>query len=397
MDAQPMNLRVLLLSSKPAFPTLDGGCKATASMLQLLHEAGCHVDVLSLSTYKHPFSLSAFPRPWNRAERCIQLPVDTRFRPLDVAALLLSSSSYQVQRFRRFSRADLARVQSWLNDRRYDIVLWDSIYSMAIAEDLTFEGNPRQIARIHNVEHHISRFLHLPSWIQAVLKKEQKRLEAFELRCWKRVDEIWAMTREDADQVSTGVSTPVRCLAVPMQVEARDWPTAPLRFFHLGAMDWKPNVQGLEWLLAKVWPMVLAVRPEAELHLAGRAFPTEFAQGVSGVVVHGEVESAQDFTAQHHVLVVPVFEGSGIRIKTVEAALQGRMVISTSKGAAGLPDSVRSQIRLADTAEEMAQQMLDCLQNPSAAQAQAASLQQAMLTFAGWESALSTLSTFLRT
>jgi hypothetical protein len=73
------------------------------------------------------------------------------------------------------------------------------------------------------------------------------------------------------------------------------------------------------------------------------------------------------------------------------------MVISTSKGAAGLPDSVRGQIRLADTAEEMAQQMLDCLQNPSAAQAQAASLQQAMLKFAGWESALSTLNTFLRT
>lgn len=392
-----MNLRVLLLSSKPAFPTLDGGCKATASMLQLLHEAGCHVDVLSLSTYKHPFSLSAFPPPWNRAERCIPLPVDTRFRPLDVAALLFSSSCYQVQRFRRFARPDMAKVQAWLNERRYDIVVWDSIYSMAVVEDLRFEGNPRQIARIHNVEHHISRFLHLPSWIQGVLKGEQKRLEAFELRCWNRVDEVWAMTTEDATQVSERVTTLVRCLAVPIKVEPRDWPTAPLRFFHLGAMDWKPNVQGLEWVLAEVWPLVLAVRPEAELHLAGRGFPHGFAQGIPGVVVHGEVESAEAFTAQHHVLVVPVFEGSGIRIKTIEAALQGRMVISTSKGAAGLPDSVRGQIRLADTAEDMAKQMLDCLQNPLAAQTQAAALQKTMFNFAGWESALKTINAFLST
>lgn len=390
-----MKRRVLLISSKPAFPSLDGGCKATASMIQLVHDAGFQVDVVSLSTYKHPFNVQAFPSPWNQPDRCIALPVNTRFKPLDFALLLFTSTCYQVRRFRRYQQPDIERVQSWLNQRQYDVILWDSIFSMAVIEDLRFNGNPKHIARIHNVEHHISRFRHLPFLFQEGLKKEQKRLKAFELRCWERVDEVWAMTAADAEQVSKQVPTQVRCLPVPMQIEAKKWPQGPLRFFHLGAMDWKPNMQGLEWVLSQVWPLVLAVCPEAELHLAGRAFPPEFAKGIPGVVLHGEVESAEAFTAQHHVLVVPVFEGSGIRIKTIEAAMQGRMAISTSKGAAGLPDSVRCQMRIADNPEEMAQQMLFCLQNPEEAQAQAVLLQQAMLNFAGWNSALNTLQDFL--
>jgi glycosyltransferase involved in cell wall biosynthesis len=43
------------------------------------------------------------------------------------------------------------------------------------------------------------------------------------------------------------------------------------------------------------------------------------------------------FYATADALVVPVFEGSGTRLKIVEAAMLGRPVISTALGAEGLP------------------------------------------------------------
>jgi glycosyltransferase involved in cell wall biosynthesis len=52
---------------------------------------------------------------------------------------------------------------------------------------------------------------------------------------------------------------------------------------------------------------------------------------------HGRVESVVPFYARAHALVLPVFEGSGTRLKVVEAALLGRPIVSTALGVEGLP------------------------------------------------------------
>jgi polysaccharide biosynthesis protein PslH len=51
----------------------------------------------------------------------------------------------------------------------------------------------------------------------------------------------------------------------------------------------------------------------------------------------GRVPSVEPFYAESHAVVVPVFEGSGTRLKILEAMAYGRPVISTALGAEGLP------------------------------------------------------------
>jgi len=52
-----------------------------------------------------------------------------------------------------------------------------------------------------------------------------------------------------------------------------------------------------------------------------------------------------------HALVVPVFQGSGTRLKVVEAAVLGRPVVSTALGAEGLSlDPGRHYLRAEDAA-----------------------------------------------
>ena len=387
MDASAVKGRVLLLCSKPPFPSLDGGCKATASMLQLLSDCGLEVDVLTFSTYKHPFDLGAFPVPWNTADRCWELPMDTRPMVLDVVPFLFSKAPYQVLRFTRFAKREFKQIQQRLRERTYRLVVWDSLYSRSICGELEFSGNPKQVLRIHNVEHHIQRFSKVPAVLSFLFQRETDRLARFEMIHWGQVDEIWAMTESDAQEVAVAVSKPVRTLPVPLKTAMQEWPQGSVRFFHLGAMDWLPNREGLDWLLDQVWPLVLQGCPEAELHLAGRSFPAGYAQGIRGVVVHGEVEDAEAFSAQHHVLVVPVHSGSGVRIKTVEAALQGRMVVSTKVGAEGLPESVRMYLLEESQAQLFAAAMIQCCRHGEELKGMGEQLRAAMFAFAGWESA----------
>jgi glycosyltransferase involved in cell wall biosynthesis len=51
----------------------------------------------------------------------------------------------------------------------------------------------------------------------------------------------------------------------------------------------------------------------------------------------GRVPAVEPFYAESHAVVVPVFEGSGTRLKILEAMAYGRPVVSTRLGAEGLP------------------------------------------------------------
>jgi glycosyltransferase involved in cell wall biosynthesis len=58
-----------------------------------------------------------------------------------------------------------------------------------------------------------------------------------------------------------------------------------------------------------------------------------------GVTYVGRVAEVRGWYERAHVAIVPVFEGSGTRLKIVEAMALGRPIVSTRLGAEGLPIS----------------------------------------------------------
>ena len=73
-----------------------------------------------------------------------------------------------------------------------------------------------------------------------------------------------------------------------------------------------------------------------------------------GVRYVGRVPSVEPFYSASHGVVVPVFEGSGTRLKMLEAMAYGRPVISTSLGAEGLPVVAGEHFLQADDPESFA-------------------------------------------
>lgn len=89
----------------------------------------------------------------------------------------------------------------------------------------------------------------------------------------------------------------------------------------------------------KVWPEVHVKFPDLIFHLAGRNAPGDLIRlfgSVEGIVFHGEVNDSIRFLDQFHIMVVPLFSGSGIRVKIIEAMQRGLVVIASAKAVEGI-------------------------------------------------------------
>jgi glycosyltransferase involved in cell wall biosynthesis len=100
-----------------------------------------------------------------------------------------------------------------------------------------------------------------------------------------------------------------------------------------------PNANGLRWLIEKVWPIVLRKMPAACLEIVGAKMPVKLAKkcgAVPGCTVHGRVEDLDPIYRRADVVLAPIWEGGGTRLKIVEAWGQAKAVVTTSKGIEGL-------------------------------------------------------------
>ena len=112
------------------------------------------------------------------------------------------------------------------------------------------------------------------------------------------------------------------------------------------------------------WPDIHQAYPQLMFRMAGRNMPSEFYQcHVPNVEVIGEVPDALQFMMQNDVLVVPLFSGSGIRIKIIEAMSLAKFVITTSIGAEGLDVEHQKQVLIADTPQQFLQAVSFYLQH----------------------------------
>ncbi|MBR0717992.1 glycosyltransferase [Bradyrhizobium liaoningense] len=107
----------------------------------------------------------------------------------------------------------------------------------------------------------------------------------------------------------------------------------------IGALHYQPNVSGLLWFLESVYPHYRNVYPDAGLLVVGRCPLPEVIEACArtkGVELHADVPDVIKYYKDCRAVIVPLLEGSGTRLKVLEAALLDRPVISTRKGVEGL-------------------------------------------------------------
>lgn len=132
--------------------------------------------------------------------------------------------------------------------------------------------------------------------------------------------------------------------------------------------DNEANWEGLQCFLLYSWPLVLASNPNARLVVAGKLGKQLSVQHASklpaGVFSKGWVNDLGGFYRSLRFVLNPVLRGTGLKIKTVEALVHGRPVVSFPVGLEGIDVPGMKPWRLVTTPQEMAEACSTLLQDP---------------------------------
>jgi polysaccharide biosynthesis protein PslH len=357
-------VKILQICHKPPLPAVDGGCMAMNAIRSGLIESGHKVKVLAISTPKHPFCPDAISADYIKETDFKHVLVDTNLKPAHAIKNLLTKDSYNIIRF--YSKKFEETIKATLIDEIYDLIILESLFVAPYIPVIKQFSNVRLILRTHNIEHLIwqrlsEKKINLAK--RAYLKLLTKRLKKYELDTVKKVDAIAAISQNDADFFSRYTKSPVVEIPFGLKIDELPLPEAPSLFF-IGSFDWMPNLEGIEWFLNKVWPLVLEKNPTIRLNIAGKKMPMHLlSKKLKNVNFLGKVESSRDFMYENQIMIVPLFSGSGIRVKILEAMSRGRIVISTPIGAEGIHYTQNENILIASSPEEFAQAIVKCYQN----------------------------------
>lgn len=124
------------------------------------------------------------------------------------------------------------------------------------------------------------------------------------------------------------------------------------------------NEIGIEWFLKEVWNEELSRRTKLRLYGIGSKKVFESLKNQLqpvNVEAMGEVENIKPFLAKARAAIVPLLNGSGTRLKCLEAMSLKTQLISTSKGSEGIEHG--GSVIIADTANDFRNRILDVLDN----------------------------------
>ncbi len=376
-------MRVLQLCHKIPYPPADGGSIAMHQITEGLWKANHNVKVIALNFKGCEICPDDIPEDYRNKVRFEAQTIDTRIKPWQAFLNLFSGKSYNVERF--FSKAMERRLELVLCEEEFDIIQLEGLYLTPYIAVIRKHSSAKLLYRSHNIEHFIWERMAaaarnpLMRWYLRLLAS---RLKKFEMEVVHQVDGLVAISPLDLEFFKkNGCDQPA--LVVPVTMPRLEQPEGNPEVktgtvFHLGSMDWRPNQEGIEWFLEKVWPLVVKQAPEMKFFLAGKRLPPKYFRYASNnVVVAGEVPSALDFMADKQIMVVPLLSGGGMRVKIIEGMAAAKTIISTTIGAEGIGCEDGRQILLADQPADMARLIVECRNDP----AMAAKIGQAALVF----------------
>jgi glycosyltransferase involved in cell wall biosynthesis len=116
------------------------------------------------------------------------------------------------------------------------------------------------------------------------------------------------------------------------------------------------NLEGLEWFLERVWPVVRTHCPAAKVLVAGSICDLLHPDAHERVTLLGPVADLADVYARSALVIAPILKGSGFKIKVLEAASHGRTCVTTTVGIEGA-ECLSPPFWVADTPSQFA----DCI------------------------------------
>jgi len=335
-------LKILIFSHKPPYPILDGGCLAMARLLEdlLSLKEVSKICYHTLSTAKHPFEATSFPENSKLVVKAHA--IDTKVTIIGAAASLLKQESYNLKRFK--DQTILQHIKKEIKTEAYDFIIFESLFTASYASALRPYSKAKFIYRAHNIEHQI--WKDLSNHTKFIFKKWYLQQLAYSLKWAERsiwsedqggLDLILAISDSDLNTIEGQTLTSCRYLPASILTPQQRSTHASFQLCFIGAFNWIPNVEAVNWFLDNVFDALKTQFPQVVFHIAGKGSKEFKNWQRPGVHTHGFVPDAKAFIAEHGIFIGCLQSGSGVKMKIIEAMSVGAPIIFSQKSADGLP------------------------------------------------------------
>ena len=355
-----MKPRILFLTFKPPYPYTDGGKICTWGTIKAIVKADGQVDLLTLS-YKEDRASEELIREGSK-EQLRNVYVQT----IDATPSLKKVgeslfSKYPDRTLRFFDKKVAGFIKEVLSTGSYDMIIFDHLSTGQYLRYLLHENIklPVTIYRSHNIESEIWEGMQKVAqnpFLKLFLSVEVPKIRSFEKWMAKTVNYVWSLSPEDIAQyrawnVSQDKLKLIRSpfVNIPEPIDLPSRPPQKVVLTHVGSLGWLPNEYSMQRFINDIFPALYETYGVNVILGGKRSEQFNKYEGVTGL---GFVDDVKKVIASSPFFFIPVYVGSGIKIKLLEALAYQRIVITTSKGAQGFEGRHRDHILIADSVDE---------------------------------------------
>jgi polysaccharide biosynthesis protein PslH len=358
-------MRVLVVAPDFPFPPIGGGQVRTYRLLEAL-TARHEVTLVGFTWGDEPVAatlpLEVFPVPWQWPP----LYVDMKCAEGEVSARAYHRLAHEVSEpwiVSCYESAEMEGVLASLVDGGYDCVVIEHSLMGRFLPSL-----PAHVPRILDLPDVHTRKARRSAGAQRGDQDDQEFNEAerilrFERWVASQCDITVTVSQQEAEAAGELFALK-RVEVVPNGVDTSyfrpaDDATRENYLLYTGLMSYEPNVEAVVYFVGEVLPLIRQRLPDATLHIVGAKPDGAVLKLASDrAVVHGFVPDTRPFFRDATVVVVPLLEGGGTRLKILEAAACAKGIVSTSVGAEGLDFEHGRELLIADSAADFSKAVI---------------------------------------
>lgn len=338
-------MKILFLTPQAPWLSQSGGSQHS---LERLKSAITEKADITVGCLKHP-SLSANPN-----KEGVEVLETGYLKPRSISTLLRSYFQNLPLSVSRNWNLDLANIIK--PNKGYDLIYCDHWLMWPYTNG--FNGIPK-ILNLHNAEHvqfsRAAETLRFP--LNILAKLEATRVLSYLKKIGSQATETHVISSQDLiimerDGVKfnkTRILLPAS--KPPVSINTINPITKTNTVLYIGSLSWAPNIEGLNWFLEKVWPLV----HNGVLKVIGGGAPTSLIDAIAraGGEYLGFVEDVRPYESEAKVFIAPLLSGSGIKLKILNGMAAGIPTVTTKIGVEGFPDPA-SAISLSVTDDPVA-------------------------------------------
>ncbi len=360
-------MRILQLSPQFPFPYTDGGKISIANTYKYLSELNCEVTFFSFS--EEPIS-NKFLIESEKYGKVIIYPYSTKNTPKRIFKSVFDN--YPIYLRKHINSEICNFIDSVIENNQFDIIHADHSAMAPLALYIKNKYNIPVGLRLHNVEYKIwQRYAeNLPFYSpkKYYVSRQAKLLKNAEKKIYHECDACFSITNIDR-KAALELSPKANVVNVNAGVNIDEW--APIEteknkneLIFASNFHWIHNVNAIDWFIENVMPELKSTFPNLSLVILGKHIPERYNSYKSiGVNPVGFVPEIQSYLNKANVYIAPLFVGSGVRIKILEAMSMGLPVVASPISAEGIEADDKDGLFIAKNKDDYVKMISNLLMN----------------------------------